>query len=280
MPTRTKRIASFTLFLTVIIATPCLCFCQSTSKLNRDPLDSGIVSPPTTAVLGQRDQTASTELANHLAVVGGQQWAGMQGTGTIIYGALDPTSYAATLSNMGSDSFRLDAQTKTGSTSIRIRRQLGGVQGSDGKVSFFRPGTAMIGLFPFELTRTVPIAATTTSLIDDGLVSIGGAELHRITMAYPSHFQQTGGKPCQVVAIDFYFDPTSHLLIKSSASVAVNEAPFVRFLMVVTYGDYRKVGTSMIPFRYNETMDGQQYRQLQLSTVQLNPALTSAYFEF
>ena len=82
------------------------------------------------------------------------------------------------------------------------------------------------------------------------------------------------------VTADFYFDPTSHLLIKSVCPVLMGAGHPVTFLSVVTYSDYRKVGTAMIPFRYTETLNGQLYRTLQLSGVQLSPDLTSQYFQF
>jgi hypothetical protein len=82
------------------------------------------------------------------------------------------------------------------------------------------------------------------------------------------------------VAIDFYFDPKSHLLIKSATSGSTDGDKRVHCLTVVTYSDYRIVNTSLIPFRYTETVDGGISRILQLSSVQLSPALGTAYFEF
>ena len=69
-------------------------------------------------------------------------------------------------------------------------------------------------------------------------------------------------------------------LAKSASSSFIAVGHSAKFLRVVTYSDYRKVGTAMVPFRYDESMDGQQYWVVQLSDVQLNPVLDATYFQF
>jgi hypothetical protein len=219
-------------------------------------------------------------LANHLAAVGQVRWGGMQGTGKITYASGDPTAYDATLSNLGADRFRLDAQTKKGPTSIRIHRFVGKIQGSDGAISVIPSTTAALGLFPFELPRFANSPGLASSLIDQGLVALGGTELHRITLELGSLGRNPVTKSIDTIVTDLYFDPTSHLLIKSVSSVLIAGSRPVKLLSVVTYGDYRMAAGSMVPFRYTETLEGQPYRTLQLSNVQLNPELNTTYFEF
>ncbi|MCU1252892.1 MAG: hypothetical protein JWQ49_5921 [Edaphobacter sp.] len=69
-------------------------------------------------------------------------------------------------------------------------------------------------------------------------------------------------------------------LPKSASSGFIAVGHSAKCLRVVTYSDYRKVGTSMVPFRYDESMDGQQYWVLQLSDVRLNPVFDATYFQF
>ncbi len=243
------------------------------------PLDGDVLIPVPTGVIGQKDAAALTELANDLAAVGTSPWGGMQGTGTITI-AQDPTPYSATLSNLGGDCYRLDAQLTKGAMSIRIHHRMGKIQDSDGTVSVLPPETASLELFPFALLRAPHFPSASASLLDHGLVSVGGAELHRITFEFAGIGRNPATKSTQTNAIDLYFDPTSHLLIKSATSIHLVGGRQTTFLSVVTYGDYRRVATSMVPFRYTETLQGQQYRTLQLSSVQLNPALSPTYFEF
>jgi hypothetical protein len=243
-------------------------------------LDAGVAIPNATGALGQRDAAALKEITEHLAIVGSAPWLGMQGTGQIVYGSKDPTAYSATLSMTGSNQFRLDAQTNKGEMSIRIHGGLGKIKSGDGTMSSMPFDTAMSGLFPFARPRLKNFPGARGSLLDHGLTTIGGTELHRITFEVPTIGRNPVTKSRQTVATDLYFNPTSHLLVKSSTSITIADGRNVKFLFVVTYGDYRKVGTSMVPFRYTEAMNGEQYWTLQLSDVQLNPEMPSTYFEF
>jgi hypothetical protein len=242
--------------------------------------DGDIVIPNATGVLGQQDAGAIKEITEHLAVVGPAPWLGMQGTGQIVYGAKDPTAYSATLAMLGRDQFRLDAQTSKGEMSIRIHGQVGKIQGNGGPEETIPSDTAAAGIFPFGLVRTVHFPGQTTSLIDHGLTTVGGVQLHRISVETPSIGRDPVTKSRRMIAIDLYFDPASHLLAKSASSSLMAVGHSAKFLRVVTYGDYRKVGSVMVPFRFSESMDGQQYWVLQLSDAQLNPALDATYFQF
>jgi hypothetical protein len=245
-----------------------------------DFLDRDVAIPKATGALGRQDTAALKEITEHLATVGSAPWLGMQGTGQIVYGAKDPTAYSATLSILGNDRFRLDSQTNKGEMSLRIHGQVGKIQGTGGPAETIPPEAAAAGIFPFGLVRTLHFPGPETSLIDHGLTTVGGVQLHRITAETPSIGRDPVTKSRRTVAIDLYFDPASHLLAKSASSSFIAVGHSAKFLRVVTYSDYRKVGTAMVPFRYTESMDGQQYWALQLSDAQLNPALDAAYFRF
>ena len=242
--------------------------------------DADLPVPVSTGVLGRQDALALTEILEHLKVVGASPWLGMQGTGKITYAGQETAAYDATLSNLGGDKFRLDAQSDKGLTSIRIDRRVGKIKGSQGPATMIPPNTAMTGIFPFELPRLASFPASGTSLIDHGLTSVDGTALHRITYEIQALGRNPVTKLPETVAIDLYFDPTSHLLVKSVHYSTVTDSRNAKFLFVVTYGDYRKVGASMVPFHYTETMGGQQYWVLQLSDVQLAPAINATYFNF
>ncbi len=244
------------------------------------PLDKDVATPNATGVLGHQDTAALKEVTEHLATVGSTPWLGMQGTGQIVYGSKDPTAYSATLSTMGSDQFRLDAQTNKGEMSLRIHGPVGKIQGTGGPAEIIPPETAAAGIFPFGLVRTVHFPGRQTSLMDHGLTAVDGVQLHRITVESPSFGRDPVTKSRRTIAIDLYFDPATHLLAKSASSSFISVGHSAKFLRVVTYSDYRKVGTSMVPFRYDESMDGQQYWALQLSNVQLNPVFDATYFQF
>ncbi len=255
---------------------------QSPASLTRPTPDGDVIIPVKTGILGQKDPAVVAEFAAHLAAVGGGSWTGLQGVGKITYAGDSSTPYDATLSNLHSNDFRLDAGTASGQTSLRIHDFFGKSQASDGTISVLPPETALSGLFPFEIARIdmTSARASQISLLDHGITAIGSASLHRITVETPSlgHNPKTGTPQTHV--LDLYFDPATHLLVKSVAYDSLSDTRKVNFLFVVTYGDYRSVGNALVPFQYVETMEGAPYWTLQLSTVTLTPTLTSKDFEF
>ena len=140
--------------------------------------------------------------------------------------------------------------------------------------------TASAGIFPFERLRKLKLSSPNISLIDHGSAVIDGNALHRITLEYGTEGRNPGTRSQTTEATDLYFDPSTHLLVKTASSVWAMSGRAAKFLIVTTYDDYRTVGDTLIPFRFTETMEGQQYATLQLSSVQLNPSITSQYFEF
>jgi hypothetical protein len=272
--------ASFQILLILALLTPTASLGQATVRRNPGRLDADIPVPTVTGAAVQQDSGAIAELTAHIASVGSQIWGGMQGNGKITYGSADPTSYDATISNLGEDEFRLDAETKKGLESVRIDGEVGKVQGADGKISLIPSDIASLAIFPFELPRLNRLSDTNVALRDRGLVSIGGVELHRITYESAVVGQISGTKSGKSAAIDMYFDPTTHLLVKTASLVCLARSRPVSFLSVVTYGDYRRVSGVLIPFLYSETLEGELSRTLQLSNVQLDPALSSTYFDF
>jgi hypothetical protein len=273
-----KRFISY--LSVILIASTAISVAQGGPALEARPNNVGIALPSTTGLLGQIDAPALDEVRAHLAAIGGAAWEGMQAVGTLIDRSQNPTAYAVTLANLGGDRFRLDTQTKKGQVSTRIHGLAGKVQVDDRPAYPLGPDTAAVGIFPFEIPRVLTSFSPGATLTDHGLVGVDGTQLHRITVEKIVIGNDPVTNKRNTVAIDFYFDPKSHLLIKSATSGSTDGDKRVHCLTVVTYSDYRIVNTSLIPFRYTETVDGGISRILQLSSVQLSPALGTAYFEF
>jgi hypothetical protein len=203
----------------------------------------------------------------------------MQGVGTVTYGTDTAHSFPATLTNIATNKFRLDTQLSDGAISVRILGFIGAQQ--DKRYSGPIPiDTALMGIFPFEKVRQTSYPPTATSIIDHGIVTIDAAQLRRITIEYGSVGYNTISHARRTVAIDFYFDPTTHLLAKSATSAVLPDGHTVGLFFVVSYSDYRLVGKTLVPFCYRETVEGQPNRTLQLTDVQLDPTLASTYFQF
>ena len=242
--------------------------------------DVDLPIPVPTGILGKHDALALTEVLEHLKVVSVSPWVGMQGTGQIVYGSAQgpagQTPYSATFSIIGSDRFRLDSQTVSGPMSIRIHKRIGKVQGGDGGVSSIPAETATLGIVQFELPRLADFSNANASLFAKEAVALDGATLHRVAYEFSSLSKAAD----KTAVTDLYFDAASHLLVKTAASILLEGTNNNRLLQVITYGDYRKVGSSLIPFRYTQTLGGQLQWTLQLSDVQLNPVLNGTFFEF
>jgi hypothetical protein len=244
------------------------------------PLDSGVAAPVSTGILRKVDPLATAELAAHIAATGDvSRWAGFQGTGIMTFGA-DSRQYQTTLTSSGSEEFRLDVQAAQGTESTRIERFSGKTQYPDGTTVSMPTQSAAVGFFPFSILRTPHFPASITSLHDYGVLSIGSTELHRVAYEFPTVGRNPRIKGPQTAVIDFYFDPATHLLVKSAAQVFIPGARQVPFTSVVTYSDYRLVGGSKIPFHYVESLDGQLYRTLQLSSAVVDPSVNHPFFQF
>lgn len=244
------------------------------------PTGSAVLQlPVATGVLGQYDPAAMTELLAHVAAIGAaSEWKGFQASGTLTNAS--GTSGQAILTASDGIFFRLDVQTPRGNESIRISRFLGKIQEPTGKLLPLDPQTAAVGLFPFGVLRAAHFPRKNTSFHDHGLVSIGSVQLHRISYEFPTIGWNPSTKSRQTGVIDFYFDPTTHLLAKSASQVYMPTGRRIPLTSVVSYSDYRRVDGSLIPFDYTETLEGQPFRTLQLTTVNLNPTLTPSDFQF
>jgi len=108
---------------------------------------------------------------------------------------------------------------------------------------------------------------------------IGEVLLHRTAIESQASCRNMTPRQRAVLVTDFYFDPTSGLLVTSAGFIRIDSAGNNNSLRVIPYGDYRKVGDSTILYRYTQTLDGQKQWPLQLSDVQLNPALQASFFE-
>jgi len=237
---------------------------------NAQSRPAAIPIPAATNKLGQLDSPALSEMLAHLKVVGTAPWSGLQGSGMITYGS-DQNSYSATLTIVGSRKSRLDVQTPTGIISSRINNRLGNIQQPDGKMFPLAPEIAASGILQFELPRLADLQ-TRSSVLDHGVTVIDGMSLHRVTIEQPL-------TPRKNIATDLYFDPQTHLLVKTANAIRPDGSQS-DLLRVITYGDYRPVDGVMIPFLYTQVLDGQKQWTIKLSEVRLNPTLQSNYFEF
>lgn len=243
--------------------------------------DTDVPVPKSSGTLGQKDAAALQVVIDFLKATNGAAWSGMQASGTLTAPSGGSESQnSATLTIHGENAFRLDVNAAEGQRSIRIRGLVGQILESDGKKHSLPPVTARMGLFAFPLLMDSSFPTNQTAVLDRGSISVNGAILHRITVERPLFAKKEASQGGQTAVVDLYFDPSTHLLVKSVASVQLDSTDRERYVQAVTYSDYRKVGTILLPFSYSQTLNGQPQWSLQLTQVQLNPSIDISYFQF
>ncbi|WP_213807732.1 hypothetical protein [Granulicella sp. dw_53] len=242
--------------------------------------DNEIADPGAPLASGQSDPLALQAITAFLAAVNGRAWSGMQATGTLTSPEAPQSQNPAVLTIKDGDSFRLDVNTTTGQRSTRIHGTSGIIQESNGTKHTLPPATALDGLFAFPQLMMITFPDAQTSVLDRGTVAINGRSLHRISVQHTFSTEATSVTVTQPTIVDLYFDPTTHLLLKSAAWIQVDTADRAKYLQVVTYGDYQTVNGIVLPFSYSQTLNGQRQWSLQLTNIQLSPAVETSLFTF
>ena len=242
--------------------------------------------PPETVPLGRQDEAAVQQLQAYRQAVQSVSWTGMQGQGEYTPNAPNASGAAtgsepATLWISGDHNFRLDIQTATGGTSIRMAGTYGATRHEDGHIRRMDSRSALKGFFAFPRLLRSGFPAASLTLIDQGVAVVDGARLHRITIGipWPEGLSANHSQPPTTV-IDLYFDSRTNLLTKSATVAAGSTSESTRYLRVISYGDYQTTGGMVLPYLYSERFNGQLLWTLQLNSVELHPGLTDSEFTF
>lgn len=253
---------------------------QSLSPHANGSLDSGTAPPESAPTIVRRDAAALDELTAHVAAVGAISWIGFKGVGSISYSASGADAVPATLYIYGKDRFRLDANTAAGVLSIRTHDGMGEVIPPNSKPVLLPPDTATVGSIHLQFLRSANAQTDLSSAIDRGLTTVDGQVLHRITAYIPKHGRAGANQLATSVPLDLYFDPATHLLVKSAAQIKLPSTGRATLLQVMTYSNYQKVGDVLVPFGFRETLDGHFHWAITLTQVAFDPAPPHDFFAF
>ena len=252
---------------------------QSRASIRLTGSDMGVVIPTSVRNVDQNDPGAIAEITASATAMHAGSWKAMQATGTVTYSQGGPEAFPAVFSTASGFRSRLDIQTPAGTESTRLFWRAGKYQSPGQRIQQLDPDTALAGIFPFQAIFAQD-KLFHPAVTDDGLCRISGVDLHRITVALPTAGINPSTKSRNTLPIDFYFDPTSHLLVKTVTYTTLRGNSRVHFIRVITYGDYRLVNSVLVPFRFTESIDGEPLQTFQASSVQIDPALNPSYFEF
>lgn len=247
--------------------------------------DQGIVLPQSAPFSERQDSAALAEIHAYRNAINLGSWADMQGAGELTSTAIDSTGgsapESATLWIRNHHGYRLDVQKPKGMSSLRMDGAYGTIQHADGQMKSIDSRDAVAGLLAFPALMESGFPTPSVMLIDQGTATVDGTALHRITVErpWPGGPVDSQGSPLTTIT-DLYFNPQTHLLMKSANGVLGSKTGSVRLLRVITYGDYQAENGMLIPASYRETLNGQILWTLQLTQVQLNQGLSEAEFHF
>jgi hypothetical protein len=239
--------------------------------------------PKAEGVPGQKDPEALSLVSMYLSASGSSPWTGFDAIGTMTVGeGSSQRQIRATFSVGQRNRYRLDVTTPLGIRSVRINGTIGAVQQEDGKTFNLPAASVGAGLIPLPPTLENAAKDSRDSLLDGGLVKLDGTKLHKITFVRPLFLRssQTSHQLADPLVTALFFDPTTHLLVKSVDAILLDTASQTQHLRVITYGDFRSIGGYNIPFRYRETVDGRLSWILELTNVTVATNHEAAYFQF
>jgi len=232
-------------------------------------------APPVGGILGVKDASAMTEVAGFLEASSATGWHDLEGSGTLTFPAGD--EHSATLWLSGAQESRLDVVMDSGTRSSRLATTSGRFRDEKGNQTPVFPDTASRGIFAFSRIWAEGASTSQISFHDQGMLSVTGQSLHRITMEYP-YVQASGFRP--TVATDLYFNPTTHLLVFSVEDVRFMQVPYRLFRRVTEYSNYQTIGAITFPASIRQTLDGQVQWKLQITQITTNTNPPDSTFSF
>ena len=244
--------------------------------------DRGVLLPQVASATGQQDSAALQAVRAYQSAVGLVAWNDMQGFGSMVSTTGNSDAARNVVLYLGKHGkTRLDTQMPQGERSVRMLGAYGVIQRENGSTEAIDSRNALDGLVAYPLLDDPNFPDASLTLIDQGNVTVDGVSLHRVSVASP--WPGTGGSPNgnpPMSVVDFYFNPTTHLLIKSASSILNNPRASEPNLQVISYADYQPVDGMLIPFQCSETLNGQQMWTLQLNQVKLNNGFSDSDFHF
>lgn len=259
-----RRANRFSIII-IILAFSALSAQQVTGKSSviSDGVPRPTLSGSSTPIL---DANALAEIQAYVAAAGLTEWNGMQATGTMTYTGA-PASLPASLDVLPGNRVKLVITDQHGEDINATNGGFGHIQFAGHPDSPLPAVSVAGGLLPFDMPALVAQSPTSFNVIDGGVVQLADETLHRVTVEISILHRDAGAGSDSRAAIDFYFDPSTHLLKKSATIFMFAGGGLQRFVRVLTYGEYKTSGPLRIPTKISETLDRQATWSLQLTTM-------------
>ncbi len=234
---------------------------------NQGGMDGDVPTPAVAhSSTGVSNTSALAELQAYATAAGSAAWKGMHASGTTVY-ADSSKALPTTLNMLPNHRVRLVVTTPKGDSVTVVNGERGHVQYAGGSDTSLSAHTVAGGVAPFDLPGLVALHPEGYTILDLGTLNLGGESLHGVSIQADLHSSDGITGEEKRSAIDFYFDPATHLLRKSAVLITLPGAGLHRFLRVLTYADYKISGSSLVPSSIAETLDGQATWTLQLTAI-------------
>ena len=243
--------------------------------------------PGTTSMLAQgiQDPQAVATLNSFIAASGNAAvLAAVQdfvATGSITYNwANQNVQGSVILKALGTSNFRVDATLPTGIRSWAVTGLNGTLVDTDGSRSSIPSYNAMnTGILAWPIPNIIAALSNSGATISYlGLVQSDAGSAIQV------HFQVTDASnpdpaTASLNAIDYFFDPNTHLLIEMSSLVYPVTGPTQGLPHEILFASYQDINGILVPFALSEAISGQTTWSAQLTGISFNVGLTLADFQ-
>jgi hypothetical protein len=234
-------------------------------------------TPVVAGTLGHKDSAAVAEVQAFVQATGGSSWVDLAATGTLTYP--DGSAHSASIWLQSSQNARLDVSFDSGLRSTRLAGAFGAFQDETGEISPILPINSRAGIVAFPLLWSEALNSPQVSLYDHGIVPIGTTMLHMVTLEIPvTPGDAEPGNPTE--ATDFYFDPSTSLLLFSVQSLQFANSAGQAFQQVTAYSGYQGFGGVLVPTTIQQALNGQVEWNLALMQVLVNSTTDPNIFLF
>lgn len=254
---------------------------QERAQLSAIANDSGFTAPMAQGEPGKTDQAAMAEIEACARASALPAKTSLEIKGTML-AANGGREDQVMLVIEGEGQMRMDIRnSEGGQRGIRMIGRSGMIVGA---APTPRPVTVTEFGDPLMMAANLKSIAANpaAAVVDNGVLSVGGKRMHEVTVTqFPVVAARDSARRfMRGSALSLYFDPETHLLLKS---VLVNRSltnAALEYLQVTSYDDYKQAGSIMTPSRYVETVNGQQVMVLNATDVSLSSPHGIEYYRY
>ena len=233
------------------------------------------IPTPVHSLKTSSDGAAIQAVIEFVKMAGVTGWTGATATGTIAFTG-DPASYPATISLAGADETRMDVKRDAGTDSTIFNGERGVFVSAAGKRSSISSDITTLGFFGFVRLFSPSYPEKTSILSDQGMISIAGKSLHRITLDDSSI--DGLGNPWKTV--DLYVDPANGEIVETVAFVHLSSSDAALYTLETSFSGYAPSNGATLPRTISQSLNGQPQWTLSLSSIDLSTVPAASLFTF